>query len=188
MNKRVIYASRDLETKMKLLKQKKLVVYSFFPIDRGNCDCQQMIRDWKDKLSILPPKQRDAEKEKVSHLECPRDKTGMNRYELSCKGCGEVVGYCWATDETLNDFCDFHYVSTSDGRQWKGCYTPNISPIDETIGIECCCGVDSRDMRANMTLPGKIAYEMEEENKRGREFGKANSKFKVRKVSVDSLK
>ena len=168
--------------KMKLAKQKKVKIYSFFPIDRGDCECQKMIREWKDKLLLIRPKDREAEIEKTGFLECPRSKDGMRRFEITCKKCGEVQGRCWASDETLEDFFDFHYTNWTNGKKWFGCFTPNISPISQKLTLECTCGQDTRDFRANQTLPGEIAEGLENSNRIGRDFGKPNSKFLVMEI------
>lgn len=183
---RTIFSSRDIYQKMTLLKKETLRVYSFFPIDRMSCDCQPSIKAFKEKLSIMPPHKQQEEIEKLKQLECPRDKSVMKRYELYCRSCGAIQGYCWATTPKLEDWCDFHYAQWTDGTRWFGCLTPNISPIDEKLTLECCCGNDSRDFRANMTLPGKVAYEMEEENRRGRDFSTHQSRFGVREVTASA--
>lgn len=181
--KRIIATSQDVNTRMKLFKQKQLVVYSFFPIDKGDCVCRNMIYEWKKKMAAMPENKRQEEMERLGNLVCSRDKTFMKRYEIYCAECGDVQGYCWATDETLTDWCDFHYAQWTDGKQWHGCFTPNISPITEQLTLECVCGNDTRDFRANMTLSSKLAQSIEESNKIGREFNSQASKFKVREVT-----
>lgn len=176
---RPLFASRDVHTRMKLLKKKKITIYSLYPIDKGDCECVTMIKNYKDKLLLMSQKDREAEIEKTNYLVCPRDKSKMRRYKIICKNCDEVQGFCWATDATLKDFCDFHYVQWTDGNFWYGCLTPNISPIDQSLTLECTCGYDTRDFRANMTLPGRIATRIERENAKGREFATIKSKFNV---------
>ena len=176
---------------------KKVQVYGFFPVDRANCDCKEMIKKWKLKLAELSDTQRRELIEKTKFLECPRDKTGMKRYEISCSGCGDLVGYCWATDPTLTHWCDFHYVQWVQGRkirnkddyawEWRGCFTPHVSPVTEQLCIECCCGQDTRDFRANMTLPAGSAMAIENENRKGRAFNRLDSKFKVSLVEAKML-
>ncbi len=183
MTKRIITASKDIATQMKLLKQKKVIIYSFFPVDKADCVCHIMIDQWKKKIALMPPQQKDAEIHRLGNLVCPRDKTFMHRYEIYCTNCGAIQGYCWATDATLKDWCDFHYTSWTDGKQWFGCFTPHVSPIDESLCLECTCGNDTRDFRANMTLPTKMSTMLEESNKIGRDFGKKDSKFKVNQIS-----
>ncbi len=171
-----------MATKIKLDKRSSLTIYSFFPIDPGDCECMAMVKEWKDKLLLTPPDKREALVEKTGHLVCPRDKSSMRRYEITCKVCGQVEGYCWATNSTLADFCDFHYVNWTDGELWYGCLTPNISPITQELTLECTCGQDTRDFRANMTLSAKKAIEIERGNSIGRKFGDQKSKFKVMEV------
>lgn len=184
---RKILASTEMKVEALRSKNKKVEIYAFFPNDRADCECQKMVLEWKKKLAPLPSNKRKGLIQEAGFLVCPRDKAGMNRYKITCKNCKETLGYCWATDSTLKDFCDFHYVSWTDGQEWHGCLTPHISPITEQLCFECCCGEDTRDFRANMTLSGKVAYQKEELCKVGRDFGKANSKFSVRIVSSSVL-
>lgn len=181
---RKIYASRKLSTKLTTREEAYVSVYSFFPIDRASCECDDAIHAFKARMGTMAEGQRRKHIKELGHLECPRDKTGMRRYEIYCgeRKCKQVLGYLWATDKHLTDWCDFHYLSWSDGEQWYGCLTPNISPVDEYLGLECCCGNDTRDFRANMTLPGKVAHEIEKRNAVGRRFGEKDSKFKTRLV------
>lgn len=185
--KRIIYASQETRFKVDQTPGKKLGIYSFFPADKSDCVCQKEIREIKEKLATLNEEQRHLLVQGRRILECKRPKAGASRYKVTCPNCGEVVGYCWATDNTLKDWFDFHYVQWTDGERWYGCLTPQISPIDEKLCLECCCGWDTRDFRANMTLPHKIAMVYEEDNKVGREFGRSDSKFKVSKVGKDVL-
>ena len=76
-----------------------------------------------------------------------------------------------------------HYANWTDGEQWFGNFTVNVSPVDQKLGIECTCGVDTRDFRANMTRPPKEAAEREKNNKIGREFGQPNSVYGTRDVT-----
>ena len=181
---RHVFASRETAIVAKRSKNGRVQIYSFFPIDRAVCECQKLAKEFKKELSRLNTNQQKSLMQERQYLECPRDKTGMHRYVISCRNCKEVLGYCWATDPTLKDWCDFHYMQWSDGQEWYGCLTPHISPITEELCLECCCGQDTRDFRANMTLSAETAMEIENRNKIGREFGYANSKFLVRKVSI----
>lgn len=181
---RTIFASRDISTKMKLMKQSKITVYSFFPIDRPDCVCQPLIEEFKLKLAAMPTHKREAIIQDQKAFECPASHVGKKRYEIFCKNCGRIEGYLWASDKTLEDWVDFHYAQWTNGIVWHGCLTPNVSPIDGRLGLECTCGNDTRDFRANMTLPGKTAFEMEQKNKIGRRFNELNSRFGVRDVTV----
>ncbi len=184
MHKRHIIASRDTYEKMKIRKLKRLDVFSFFPVDPASCPCQVMIEQWKDKLAAMSETERNKVVEQTQHLTCPRDKSGMNRYEIKCAKCGAVQGYCWATDATLKDFCDFHYVQWTDGNEWFGNLTPNISPIDGSLGLECTCSNDTRDFRANQTMSLLQSIKIEESNREGREFSKPGAKFTVHKITA----
>lgn len=184
---RKIFASGETNTAVANSLNKRVEIYSFFPNDRAGCECQKMVLGWKKKLAETPPNKRKGLIQEAGFLVCPRDKTGMQRYKITCKNCKETLGYCWATDNTLRDFCDFHYVSWTDGIEWHGCLTPHISPITEQLCFECCCGEDTRDFRANMTLPGSVACQKEELCRIGRDFGKATSKFSTRIVGGSVL-
>ena len=163
---------------------KKIEVYSFFPIDRADCDCRDLVKLWKKKLGPLSKEDKQKAITTTKFLVCPKNKAGMRRYKIVCKNCNEIQGYCWASDNTLRDWCDFHYTQWTDGEQWFGCLSPHVSPITEELCLECVCGQDTRDFRANMTLPPKVAYEIESKNKIGRLFGKSSSAFSARVVKV----
>lgn len=184
---RHIFASRETSVVAKINKNKKIEIYSFFPCDKASCACQKVIVDTKKKLSAMVEKDRMNFMIDKKVLVCPRSKIGLNRYVVECKKCKEVLGYCWASDSSLKDWCDFHYVNWTDGEEWHGCLTPHVSPITEQLCLECCCGEDTRDFRANMTLSAKIAIQKEESNRVGREFNKKDSKFSVRKVMANML-
>lgn len=186
--KRVIYASKETEFMAEASTSKKVKVFGIYPVDKADCPCQEHSIKWKNKLAMANEKERRALLATQSHITCPRDKTGMDYYEVSCRKCGEVQGYCWATDKTLKDWCDFHYVQWSDGQSWHGCFTPHISPITQELCFECSCGNDTRDFRANMTLPEKRSIELEEKNSVGRAFGKSDSKFIARKIKPEMVK
>lgn len=162
----------------------KLYAYGFFPIDPPGCECYKKITDYQEKLAVLNMEQVNERLDTDKYMECPRDKTGMNRYQIKCRVCKEIVGYTWAKDKTLMDWCDFHYVSWCDENGWKGCYTPNISPIDMHLGLECTCGSDTRDFRASIK---KSWLEKEKINSVGRKFGTGTSKFMVKKVNSNNI-
>ena len=184
---RHIFASREVSVVVTNSPSKTIEIYSFFPCDKASCDCQKVIVDFKKKLSTLPANEKQALMAQTERIICSRSKKGMKRYRIVCKTCGEILGYCWATDNTLKDWCDFHYTQWTDGKEWHGCLTPHVSPITEQLCLECCCGADTRDFRANMTLPISTAMEIEEENQVGRDFGTADSKFAVRTVSANVI-
>jgi hypothetical protein len=105
------------------------------------------------------------------------DKDGRQKYELYCSGCGEKVAYVWARNEKLDDWCDLHYLCSYNKESWKGALAINVSPIDGKIGIECACGEDTRDHRANKTLPPIAKRLMIEYSMKHRDFGDSNSRF-----------
>lgn len=161
--------SVSLEAIKKLKNKAKRVIKSNLPIDRYDCICQKEITRIKKTPS------------KPAYLECPRDRTGMEKYEIICAICKSKIAELYATDVTLTDWCDLHYFCEHDSKEWKGCMAVNISPIDGKLGFECTCGNDTRDFRANTTLKPKDLAAKIKETEVGREFTK-DSKFLVRKV------
>jgi len=125
----------------------------------------------------------------------PRGKTpvteglavGMKQYEVTCKACKEIMGYCWATDSTLKDWREFHFVQWESKKKWHGCLTPHISPVTEQLCLECCCGQDTRDFRANTTLPSRIISKIEKKNIVGRDFGNSDSKFLTKEIKKATI-
>lgn len=180
---RQINASQEAEFTLKhILKKQRQDIYSFFPIDRAYCECKQLIHDYKMKLAQTNDEGRRDIVSSVTHIECPRDKSAMTRYKVVCRDCGEIQAYLWATNNSLEDWCDCHYTQWHDGSKWHGCFTPHISPITEQLCFECTCGNDTRDFTLNKSLPGALAAQIEEKNKKGRAYGKQDSKFLVQEV------
>lgn len=177
-----IFASREVTKVAKLSPTKKINIYSMFPIDRAYCECQKLILDWKKSLALLNESQRQELLNKTPFIECPHDKTNMKRFKIICASCGEGQAYCWATDSSLKDWFDLHYIQWTGDGYWHGCLTPHISPVTQQLCLECCCGQDTRDFKANMTLNYKIARQLELINSIGREFGKNDSKFIAKSI------
>lgn len=131
---------------------------------------------------IVVPMDRESFTRRLSGVE-----VGMAWHEITCKACRKVQGYCLATNGTLRDWDEFHYTQRNDGKKWHGCMTPHVSPITSQLCLECCCGQDTRDFRANVTLPLRIAIGIEEKNRVGREFGRFGSKFLTKAVKRDTI-
>ena len=156
----MISTSIDQYNKMVMNGLKEETIYAFLPSDSWKCECQATVLDIKTRLSTLLPKDQETLKKNLGIIRCPRA-ANKNKYNIYCNKCNEHVADVAADNEHLDDWCDLHYISTSyidgDGSsKWKGALAINISPIDGKIGIECCCGNDTRDFRANSTLPGKV--------------------------------
>lgn len=149
------------------------IFYGLTPADRYECSCQKLIRKMYDVVGGGG---------KSYYVECDHKRTGYNQYNITCKKCGSTVAKVWAKDTSLEDYFDLHYVCTLDDVGWHGALSLNISPIDGRIGIECACGNDTRDFRANNTLPPLTLKEKIEETSAGRDFGKSSSKFKVERT------
>jgi hypothetical protein len=160
-------------------KEKTREIVSFFPYDKWDCECVDLVKETRSELEKMAVKDRVEYMRKQGVMECPHSKTGKKKYFIKCNVCRELQGYCWASSDKLIDYSDFHYIQWHDKKQWHGFFAPHISPIDGRLCFECCCGNDTRDFRANMQLPTKIAEAIEEKNAIGREFGKVNSKFEA---------
>ena len=164
----------------KMKKGQRRRIISFFPVDRYDCACLPIVSDFKLRMPQMSEADRSETVRKIGYLRCPGHKrVGMRPYEVSCGKCKATVAYCYATDPSLSDWCDLHYVCEHDGKRWYGARTVNISPVDGKLSFECCCGNDTRDFRANRQLPEKITRRIEEKNRVGRELGKHNSRFIV---------
>lgn len=179
---RLISASRETELVLKSTKRKKLVVDSFFYIDPPNDISEKHIVDWKDKMFQMTEAQKEKNLTEIDHIDSPLVNDEMNKYGIFCKKCKELQGFVHAKNKFLDNWCNFHYRQWTDGENWYGCFSPHVSPITGKLCLECTCGQDTRDFSINKTLPGAIAYMKEQNNKIGREYGKNNSKFLVKKV------
>jgi hypothetical protein len=151
--------------------EKKKEILSIFPCDKPFCACFSGINEIK-KSGVMP----------AETYHCPHDPAGYKKYIVTCANCGEKVGEVMSTDEKLSDWYDFHYYSWYDKKEWHGAFGINISPLDANLGIECCCGQDTRDFRPNQTLAGAVRFYKISETMQGREWGKALSKFKLEEV------
>ena len=108
-------SSNDLKRSLVKKRQKKLKIYSFYPIDRADCSCQKIILDWQKQIIKLSPKQRKLAIQQQKYLTCPSIKKRLKHYKITCKNCGAILGYCWASDKSLQDWVDFHYTNWTDG-------------------------------------------------------------------------
>jgi hypothetical protein len=90
----------------------KVEIYSFFPVDRFDCECIGKVNDAKKLFATMNAKEREAYKKKLGHIKCPRaDKPGYKKYLIRCADCGAVVAYVAARDKNLTDWCDMHYYN-----------------------------------------------------------------------------
>lgn len=179
----MISTSMDQYNKMVMSGKKEDIIYSFFPSDPWKCECQPILLDLKARFSQMNSGEIQIIKNSMKVVRCPLA-LKKNKYKIMCTNCKEHVADVAADNSNLDNWCDLHYISTSyidknGAGHWKGALSINISPIDGKIGIECCCGADTRDFRANSTLPGKVVKRKIEECSKGREFGNKDSKFKA---------
>lgn len=105
------------------------------------------------------------------------DKGDRQKYNIFCGNCGEKVAYVWAENDKLDNWVDLHYICRYDKSSWYGARAINVSPIDGKLGIECCCGEDTRDFRTNRTMAPIQKRLMIEYALKHREFGSPESKF-----------
>lgn len=158
-------------------------ITGFFPIDPWHAtESHQFVNDWKKKLGEMNEKNRKELMNKMGILNSPDYNKDRSYWSITCSNCKRVQGYVWSNDIYLNDWANFHYYQWTDGEQWYGCFTPHVSPISGILCLECCCGADSRDFRANMT--NKEANIIEESNRVGRAWGQEDSKFKLNPIRV----
>lgn len=174
----MINASQEIKKEVK--KNGPHKVLGYFPIDGPNEHAHNELVEARRRLEIMKERGRKDEMEKKPVLDSAISNEGKTKYLITCGKCGVAQGYVWAKDDKLTDWSDFHYLNWSDGKQWYGCLVPHVSPIDGKLCLLCCCGQDTRDFRANMTLGAEKADEIEAKNKRGRNFGTNSSKFKVK--------
>lgn len=168
--------SNESKELLKDNKLKKREIVSQFPIDLPNCECGQLIQRKKQEITL---KGNDGKM-----ITCPRNRKGYKQYEIFCKKCKAKVAEVFARNKKLEDWFDLHYYSWHDKKNWHGAVGLNISPIDQSVGFECACGNDARDFRANQTMRGKQLADKINETVDGREWGKRNSKFKLKLKEV----
>lgn len=109
------------------------------------------------------------------------DHNGYSRYKITCGKCGDEIALVWAKDSRLQDWCDLHYLTKFDKTSWYGCVAVNVSPIDDQLGFNCACGEDTRDYRANKSLPPILKGLMMDYVKERRGFGHSKAAFLVEK-------
>lgn len=106
---------------------------------------------------------------------------GYFKYKITCGKCGDEIAIVWSKDSTIKDWCDLHYLTKFDSRSWYGCVAVNVSPIDDQLGFNCACGEDTRDYRANKSLPPIMKGLMMDYVKERRGFGHSKAAFLVEK-------
>lgn len=131
------------------------------------------------ELAMMHPKNRMKylrENRPIDFVEEKQEK-GFRKYDITCVQCGDPIAYVWAKDDKLIDWCDLHYICSHDKNTWYGAMAVNVSPIDGSLGFECACGEDTRDYRANQTLPRVVKTLMMEYSDKHRGFGHPNAAF-----------
>lgn len=129
------------------------------------------------KLAGMNPVQRREYLRENAPIDFVKDKSGYKKYKVTCARCGDEVAIVWATDKTLHDWVDMHYMQKHDEKTWYGCLVPSISQIDEELGFECCCGEDTRDFRGRTSLAPVLRGLAIEYSMKHREFNKPTSAF-----------
>lgn len=135
----------------------------------------------KQKAELVRSLALMQDKDRKHFLKTPvdfvADKTGYKQYDIICARCGDAIANCWATDDTLEDWCDLHYMCWHDKNTWYGAMSVNVSKIDGKLGFECACGEDTRDWRMNKSLAPVVKQLLIEYSMKHRDFGKPTSKF-----------
>jgi hypothetical protein len=111
-----------------------------------------------------------------------KQKRGYRQYAVNCVKCGDQVATVWATDSTLKDWCDLHYVCWHDEHTWYGAMEVQVSLIDEQLGFECACGEDTRDFRTAKSMSPVLRELAANYSMKHREFNKPTSAFLVTKL------
>lgn len=169
--------SKSTKKHLKNTGKKKDRIVGFFPVDPHDCDCRFKIDEYKAKFAEMNKAQRKG------RLVCPKDRKGYNPYKVICTSCDAVLAHLWSkTKRVTTDWCDLHYICEYDKDKWTGAKSVHISPVDGQLCFECTCGVDSRDFRANSSLPPQKALSIEKANAKGRAFGYRNSKFRLEEL------
>ena len=127
------------------------------------------------EMALMTPDERQVFTE--TPIDFVKDKGNRKRYEIKCVRCGDVVAYVWAENEKLENWCDLHYICWYNKSSWRGGRAINVAPIDGQIGIECCCGEDTRDFRAGKGMPPIQKSLMIDYTHRHRDFGLPTSTF-----------
>lgn len=198
------------ETLNKIKNGESKQIISFLPNDRGDCDCFGIINDTAEKLNNINPQDMASFKEKIGIIDCPAS-VGKKKFEIKCAKCGDLIAYIHASDKSLKDWCNLHYVSEPllglkteifheykkvkgkmvlkpikkkvEVGEWHGCMGVQISPFDGALGLECACGNDTRDFRVKNNLTGLQLEAKLKYNMIGREFNQKDSKFILKEVS-----
>lgn len=129
--------SISLNMKIDMLNdgKKKHVIVGKFPCDPiWDKNIQNLI-----KSEILESQRKKVE---PKHVENPRKfKKGMKRYKVYCKFSNEVLAYFYNTSPKLDgNYCDLHYVSWCDTKNWYGCKGININPETGEVNFESASG------------------------------------------------
>lgn len=106
-------------------------IFSFYPVDKGDCECRKEVRKFNIQLAGLSHEQRAALVDKMGHITCSRDKSGMQKYQILCNRCGEIQGEVYATDEKLTDWCDLHYISSCRLEEKTEVFTDKVEVLDK---------------------------------------------------------
>ncbi len=131
------------------------------------------------KLAEMPTPIRNDYLIKNTPIDFIKDKQklGYRKFKITCARCGDPIAVVWATDSTLRDWCDLHYLQEHDKNTWYGCMTVNVSQIDEQLGFECACGEDTREYRTRNSMSPILRELATEYSMKHRAFNKSTSAF-----------
>lgn len=167
-------------------KERREVV-SFIPINPPNIEREFVMQkaDTLKMMATMKLQDRIAFMEKSGPIDYVKKKgTGFKKYFVRCGSCGDMNAWVWAMDETLEKWCDLHYVFWHDKDHWHGCLAVNVSPIDRRLGFECACGEDTRDFRANKSLPRVVRSLLIDYSSKHRGFNHPHAKFIATKAKA----
>ncbi len=105
-------ASTSQEELGHLLVKGKRRITSFLPVDKPDCDCFAFRGEWGEKISNMSLDDRKSLQEQGKVFDCPRSE-GMKKYEIYCPKCGDLLGFVYALDDKLTDWCNLHYITES---------------------------------------------------------------------------
>lgn len=133
-------------------------------------------------LARMSPVVRNVYLKQHAPFDFVKDKRGYKQYSVICARCGDQVATVWATDGTLKDWCDLHYICWHDENTWYGAMEVQISLIDEQLGFECACGEDTRDFRTAKSMSPVLRDLAANYSMKHREFNKPTSAFVATKI------
>jgi hypothetical protein len=134
--------SVSINARLKLIEEgkKQIIVIGQFPIDpKTDRRIYSLIK--AESLSAR------AEGRDTNHIENPRKyEKGMKRYKIYDTYSNEVLAYFYNTKPELDsNYCDLHYVSWHDSKNWYGCKGVNVNPESSVVNFESNSGFANKE-------------------------------------------